>query len=791
MENKIKKNTNSYPILITRNKVLFPHFSAEVKVGRVKSINAVETAIDKYDNQILVILQKNKSIDEPDYDKNETYKVGTLAKITNIDKRQDGTIIAHITPTQRMKLDEVVLANDVYFGYPTLLKTKVGDKKKEIALVNEISSSIKTFLDLSTKQHIPVPLRKKNSQQKLFERLTTQATDAEQLCDAIAHNFDIFQLEIQQKFLEELSLNKRLEILYKQINDQIGIIKIENDLNTNIKKKMETWQKEYILREKIKVMRDELGENDHRESEIEVIKREVKKKAYPKAIQKRILDEIYRYESMPPSSAESNIIRTYIDWLFTLPWWQKTKEATDITKARKILDNNHYGLVKQKTRVIEYLAVLQKKNELSGQIICFVGAPGVGKTSFAKSIAEAVNRNFVKISLGGVRDESEIRGHRKTYIGSMPGRIIQGIRKAKTINPLFLLDEIDKMSSDFRGDPASALLEVLDPEQNKMFSDHYLEEEYDLSKVMFITTANYYENIPVPLLDRMEIIHLDSYTEQEKLMIAKKYLFAKVLKQHGLKKSELKISDPATLNIIRHYSKEAGVRQLERCFSKLARKTVFLILKKEIKSLSITEKNLEKYLGKKEYNYTKKNEKSEVGVVTGLAYTTYGGDILPIEVTYFDGTDKLVLTGQLGEVMKESASIALGYIKANYDKFNIPPDLLGKKDIHIHVPEGAVPKDGPSAGVTLTTSIISALTKVPVDLNIAMTGEITLRGKVLPIGGLKEKLISADRSLLKTVFIPAENEKDLDEVPEEVKNNLEIILVKDYSDIYNHIFKNK
>ena len=525
----------------------------------------------------------------------------------------------------------------------------------------------------------------------------------------------------------------------------------------------------FIYEKKLKAIKDELGDSEDGSDDIKSYKERLAKEPFPKNIKKRITSEIGRYEQIPNASSESNMIRSYIDWMMAIPWHEKSKESYDLKNARKILNKHHFGLEKVKDRIIEYLAVKSMTKSIKGEIVCLVGPPGVGKTSLAKSISESIGRKFVKVSLGGIKDEAEIRGHRKTYIGSMPGRIIQTMKRAKTLNPLFLLDEIDKMASDYRGDPASAMLEVLDPEQNKNFSDHYIEEEYDLSDVMFIATANYYENIPEPLIDRMEIIQLSSYTEIEKLKIAENHLVPNVLIKNGLADGQLKFRKSAIDEIIKHYTREAGVRQLERCLNSIARKFIVKLLNKQLSIVDVDNKIVREYLGKRVFEHTLKEKKSEVGVVTGLAYTQFGGDILPIEINYFKGKGHLVLTGKLGDVMKESAHIALDYLKANANKYKVDIDLFENNDIHIHVPEGAVPKDGPSAGIAITTALISALTNTPVSKEFGMTGEITLRGQVLPIGGLREKLISAHRSGLKNIIIPKKNEKDLDEIPKEVR----------------------
>ena len=559
-------------------------------------------------------------------------------------------------------------------------------------------------------------------------------------------------------------------------------------INENIicAKELDNSQKEYILREKIRLIKEELGDSVPKEDDAESIREELQKNPYPQYVKDKIEEELRRFETMPAASAESNVVRTYIDWMLKVPWYQETKDVEDIQKVEDVLNADHYGLEKVKERIVEHLAVKQMTQNLKAPIICLAGPPGVGKTSLAKSIARALERKFVKASLGGVKDEAEVRGHRRTYLGSMPGRIIQSMKKAGVINPVFLLDEIDKMSSDYKGDPTSAMLEVLDPEQNNQFSDNYLEEPYDLSKVLFIATANDLGNIPGPLRDRLEIIELSSYTEQEKLMIAKNHLIKKQLGMHGLTSEQLTFEDEAIMKIIRHYTREAGVRDLERLIAKVCRKVVLIILKDKQSKITVVAKELENYLGKAPFEHTKKLDHDQIGVVTGMAYTQFGGDILPIEVNHFDGSGKFVITGQLGDVMKESASIALDYMKANKVKYGLEDVKFDKEDIHIHVPEGAVKKDGPSAGVTLTTAIYSALKNKPVRSDVAMTGEITLRGNVLAIGGLKEKSISAHRSGIKKIIIPKDNAKDIEDIPESVREELEIVLADHIDTVLEH-----
>lgn len=559
-------------------------------------------------------------------------------------------------------------------------------------------------------------------------------------------------------------------MLVEDMNKEKKMNEMEQRINQTVKERIDQGQKDYYLREKMHAIREELGDESTTDKDAEKIRKQLDENPYPENIREKVLEELARYETLPISSGETGPIKTYIDWLMNLPWWQQTEDNEDLGEVQKILDEDHYGLEKVKERIMEYLAVKQMTNSLKAPIICLAGPPGVGKTSLAKSIARALGRNFVKMSLGGVRDEAEIRGHRRTYLGALPGRLIQGMKKAKVINPVFLIDEIDKMASDYKGDPSSAMLEVLDPEQNALFSDHYIEEPYDLSKVLFIATANYLENVPAALRDRLEIIELSSYTDVEKINIAKEHLIPKQLKENGLTEEQLIIPDDMLLYLIRYYSREAGVRQLERTIASLARKTVLSILKDGTKSVTLDKELIHKWLGNEKVDYGKKEMEDQVGTVTGLAYTSFGGDILQIEANRFDGKGNLILTGQLGDVMKESATIALDFIHANAAKYGIDKDVFGKTDIHLHVPEGAVPKDGPSAGVTMTTALASLLSNNPVKANLAMTGEVTLRGNVLPIGGLKEKSLAAYRSGITHILIPKANVKDLDEIPQEVKD---------------------
>ncbi len=766
---------NKIPLIITRGVVVFPAHNTIIEVGRLKTVNACNEAFENFDGQVLVISQKDPNIEEPGV--KDVYKFGTLCRARLIKKWEEGAMRITVTGIHRVQIKQIQDDENMFTADVVVKENENVDSAEENAFVRQIAKSIE---EMATRHPI-IP-------QEIINELS-QGVSASELADTVAHYLPM-PLAKKQAILEQINVNNRLKLVLKEIEEEKNINKIEDTISKKIRNKIDDSQREYYLREKLRAIKEELGEISPKGDDIDEIRKRVEKEPFPKAVKERIREELKRFELTPPASSEASIIRTYIDWLISIPWYKKTEDVVNLVKARKVLDRDHYGLKKIKERIIEYLAVLKKTNKLAGQIICLVGPPGVGKTSLAKGIAEAIGRKFVKISLGGVRDESEIRGHRRTYIASMPGRIIQGMKKVKTLNPVFLIDEIDKMSSDFRGDPASAMLEVLDPEQNEQFSDHYIEEPYDLSNVMFLATANSLDDVPNPLLDRMEIIQLSSYTEHEKLQIAVKHLVGKVLEKHGLTKEELTISKDAIMEIIQHYTREAGVRQLERSIAKVSRKVVLEILQHKKEVDKITKKNIEKYLGKWIFNHTKKNKDDCVGIVTGLAYTSFGGDILPIEVTYYRSKEgKLSLTGQLGDVMQESASIALSYIKANYKKFNVDYEVFEENTIHIHAPEGAIPKDGPSAGVTLTTAIISAINKKPVSADIGMTGEISLRGNVLPIGGLREKLISAARSKLKKIFIPKENTKDLEELPKEVLDSLEIIPVSSYGEIYKAIFK--
>ena len=756
------------PVVCTRGMVVFPENKLTLDVGRPMSLKALELSSNEHDNNVVFVSQVNPLTDNPSFD--DVYHIGTICKIDRKVRRDSaGTVKLTVLGTKRVRLDNFVEQNGAIYSQVTILEDEIGDRNEEVALVRKATSYFE-----KARRSIPnIPLDSIN-------RLTS-GVSASVLADTIGQYLPVEFMQ-KQKILETINVNERLLLVISSIESEKVISEIEESINRKVRESIDENQREYYLREKLRAIKEELGDSVPKEDDAESIREELQKNSYPQYVKDKIEEELKRFETMPAASAESNVVRTYIDWMLKVPWSQETKDVEDIQKVEDVLNADHYGLEKVKERIVEHLAVKQMTQNLKAPIICLAGPPGVGKTSLAKSIARALERKFVKASLGGVKDEAEVRGHRRTYLGSMPGRIIQSMKKAGVINPVFLLDEIDKMSSDYKGDPTSAMLEVLDPEQNSQFSDNYLEEPYDLSKVLFIATANDLGNIPGPLRDRLEIIELSSYTEQEKLMIAKNHLIKKQLAMHGLTSEQLIFEDDAIMKIIRHYTREAGVRDLERLIAKVCRKVVLIILKDKQSMTTIVAKDLENYLGKAPFEHTKKLERDQIGVVTGMAYTQFGGDILPIEVNHFDGSGKFVITGQLGDVMKESASIALDYMKANKVKYGFEDVKFDKEDIHIHVPEGAVKKDGPSAGVTLTTAIYSALKNKPVRSDVAMTGEITLRGNVLAIGGLKEKSISAHRSGIKKIIIPKDNAKDIDDIPESVRDELEIVLA-DHIDI--------
>ncbi len=758
----MEKQELNIPVIATRGVLIFPGQEVMIEVGRDKSINAVEESMAYFDGQVFIVSQKDVLVDDPQ--SQDLYTMGTVCRIKTT-KKKEGFLRVTFIGLERASI--IRLSEDERMLFASV-KPEVnvhGDSLEEMALVRQIAKGLEQISNIG--QSFPP---------EVFSQLT-KGVSADQLSDQVAQYFPM-SLDERQGLLEELDLNQRLLLIISNLKKEKELTNIEQGINEKVRERIEENQREYYLREKLRAIKEELGDVPNSTDDMETLRRLVEDNPYPANIKAKALEEIQRYEMLPSSSGESGVIRTYLDWLLNVPWWQESNDNEDLVAVRSVLDHDHFGLEKVKDRIMEYLAVKTMTKSLNAPILCLVGPPGVGKTSLAKSIANALNRNFVKASLGGVRDEAEIRGHRRTYLGSLPGRIIQGMKKAGVINPVFLIDEIDKMASDYKGDPSSAMLEVLDPEQNAMFSDHYLEEAYDLSKVMFIATANYLEDIPAALRDRLEIINLSSYTEDEKVNIATEHLIPKQAAVNGLKPKQFNISDKVILHIIRNYTREAGVRQLERHIATLCRKSVLAILKDGKKSITVTDKLMMEWMGKEIFEYGKKEKTDQVGVVTGLAYTSFGGDVLPVEVTSFEGKGRLIVTGQLGEVMKESTEIALGYVKSNAKKYNIDPKFFETNDIHIHVPEGAVPKDGPSAGITLTTALVSALTHIPVHSDLAMTGEVTLRGNVLPIGGLKEKSLAAHRVGITKILIPKLNAKDLDELPKIVKENITFVPVE-------------
>ncbi|PEA18698.1 endopeptidase La [Bacillus cereus] len=765
-------NTNEriVPLLPLRGVLVYPTMVLHLDVGRDKSIQALEqAAMDE--NIIFLAMQKEMNIDDPKED--DIYSVGTVAKVKQMLKLPNGTLRVLVEGLHRAEVVEFIEEENVVQVSIKTVIDEVEDDLEEKALMRTLLEHFEQYIKVS---------------KKVSNETFATVADVEEpgrLADLIASHLPI-KTKQKQEILEIVSVKERLHTLISIIQDEQELLSLEKKIGQKVKRSMERTQKEYFLREQMKAIQTELGDKEGKGGEVEELREKIEQSGMPEETSKAALKELDRYEKLPASSAESGVIRNYIDWLLALPWTEATEDMIDLVHSEEILNKDHYGLEKVKERVLEYLAVQKLTNSLKGPILCLVGPPGVGKTSLARSIATSLNRNFVRVSLGGVRDESEIRGHRRTYVGAMPGRIIQGMKKAKTVNPVFLLDEIDKMSNDFRGDPSAALLEVLDPEQNHNFSDHYIEEPYDLSKVMFVATANTLSSIPGPLLDRMEIISIAGYTELEKVHIAREHLLPKQLKEHGLRKGNLQVRDEALLEIIRYYTREAGVRTLERQIAKVCRKAAKIIVTAERKRIVVTEKNVVDLLGKHIFRYGQAEKTDQVGMATGLAYTAAGGDTLAIEVSVAPGKGKLILTGKLGDVMKESAQAAFSYIRSRAEELQIDPNFHEKNDIHIHVPEGAVPKDGPSAGITIATALISALTGIPVSKEVGMTGEITLRGRVLPIGGLKEKTLSAHRAGLTKIILPAENEKDLDDIPESVKENLTFVLASHLDEVLEH-----
>lgn len=761
------KKKITVPLLPLRGLLVFPTMVLHLDVGRDKSVQSLEEAMID-DHLIFLTTQKNTGTENPS--KEDVYLYGTITKIKQMLKLPNGTIRVLVEGLKRAKLIDF---DDKGTYLAATVETVEIEDEKDI----EKEALMRTLLDYF-EQYIKIS-------KKVSAETFASVTDIEEpgrLADIITSHLPI-KLKDKQLVLETLDVSRRLNTVIQFLHNEKEVLQLEKKIGQRVKRSMERTQKEYYLREQMKAIQKELGEKEGKTGEVAELTEKIEESGMPEHVLNAAKKELERYEKVPSNSAESAVIRNYIDWLIALPWKKETKDDINLKKAEKILNDEHYGLDKVKERVLEYLAVQKLTNSLKGPILCLAGPPGVGKTSLAKSIATSLGRNFVRVSLGGVRDESEIRGHRRTYVGAMPGRIIQGMKKAGTINPVFLLDEIDKMSSDFKGDPSSAMLEVLDPEQNSNFSDHYIEETYDLSKVMFIATANNLATIPEPLRDRMEIITIAGYTEIEKLHIAKNHLILKQIKEHGLQKSHIQFRDDAITKIIRYYTREAGVRSLERQIASICRKAARVIVSEERKKVVVTEKVVEEYLGRPRFRYGQAEMENQVGVATGLAYTTVGGDTLQIEVSLSPGKGKLVLTGKLGDVMKESAQTAFSYVRSKAAELGIPEDFHEKHDIHIHVPEGAVPKDGPSAGITIATALVSALTGEPIRKEVGMTGEITLRGRVLPIGGVKEKSLGAHRAGLTTILLPKDNEKDLEEVPEEIRNDLDFILVSHVDEV--------
>lgn len=768
MTNKTKGRR--FPLLPLRGLLVYPSMVLHLDVGREKSVRALEKAMVE-DNLILLCSQSEVNIEEPGQD--DIFRVGTVANVRQMLKLPNGTIRVLVEGVERAEIINYI-DNDEYYEVMARELPEEEDSDQECdALMRTVLNQFEHYITLS---------------KKVTPETLAAVSDIEEpgrLADVITSHLSL-KIKDKQEILETIDVSKRLEKLLDILNNEREVLELERKINQRVKKQMEKTQKEYYLREQMKAIQKELGEKEGRVGEAEELRTLMQEKNLPERVKEKMEKEIDRLEKMPVSSAEGGVIRNYVDWLLGLPWNEQTEDDLDIKKAEQVLDEDHYGLEKPKERVLEYLAVQQLVKKLKGPILCLVGPPGVGKTSLARSIARSLNRKFVRISLGGVRDEAEIRGHRRTYVGAMPGRIIQGMKTAGTINPVILLDEIDKMAADFRGDPSSALLEVLDPEQNNSFSDHFVELPFDLSNVMFVTTANVVHNIPRPLLDRMEMLFIPGYTELEKLQIGSRYLLPKQKKNHGLAEDQLIIEDDSLLRIVREYTRESGVRNLEQQIAALCRKAAKQIVSKEKESVVILPDDIKDYLGASKYRYGMAELEDQIGTVTGLAWTEVGGDTLLIEVTVVQGTGKLTLTGQLGDVMKESAQAAFSYTRSKAEELGLQPDFYEKIDIHIHIPEGAIPKDGPSAGITIATALISALTKRYVSKDVAMTGEITLRGRVLPIGGLKEKSLAAHRAGYKKILLPKDNERDLKEIPESVRNDVEFIPVSTMDQVLHH-----
>lgn len=763
--NSIQKRV--LPLLPLRGILVFPSMVIHLDVGREKSVQAIEEAMIK-EKVIFLATQKEAQTDDPGED--DIFTIGTVAEVKQLLKLPGGTIRVLVEGIARAKIIQYV-SEDPFFSVEIDQYAEEFDKNSEIeALMRNLVTQFEQYVKIS---------------KKIPPETVVAVVNIEEpgrLADVVASHLTL-RIEDKQSLLEAVDIATRLEKMCRIVAKELEIVELERKINVRVRKQMEKTQKEYYLREQMKAIQKELGEKDERMAEGEELREKIAKAKLPKEVEEKALKELERLEKMPPMAAEAAVVRNYLDWLLALPWYKGTRDRIEINMAEAILDEDHYGLKIVKERILEYLAIRKMAKKMKGPILCFVGPPGVGKTSLGRSIARALGRKFVRISLGGVRDEAEIRGHRRTYVGAMPGRIIQGMKTAGSKNPVFLLDEIDKMSMDFRGDPSSALLEVLDPEQNNSFSDHYIEAPYDLSNVMFITTANMQHKIPRPLLDRMEIINISGYTEEEKVQISMRHLLAKQIMEHGLKDNMMHVSENTIRRIIREYTRESGVRNLERNIASLCRKSVKRIVSGKADKVNVTVQNLEHFLGKPKYRYGMAEQEDQTGVATGLAWTEVGGDMLAIEVTIYKGTGKLTLTGKLGDVMKESAQASYSYVRSRALELGIKDEMFIKYDIHVHVPEGAIPKDGPSAGITMAVAIASALTNQEVRHDVAMTGEITLRGRVLPIGGLKEKVLAAHRAGIKIVILPIDNRKDLEEIPGNVKKQLELVLVEHMDEV--------
>ena len=758
---------HTLPVLPVRGVISLPNTEVRLEIGRPQSIEALE-ACEANGNYVVLVSQVDPNVETPQSD--DLFQYGTIAKITMKIKLPNGHYKVKFNSIARIEVEEYTQLEPYFEAVVKTMPSVLMDSDQEEAMLRLLMEEVSEHGSLLFAHPADVTA------------LIDGAETAEKISDIIAFYLRISE-EDKMKYLQMTSVEERLTALLKEIEKEKHIAQLEMKINQEVKRSLDEHQKEFYLREKMKAIQKELGDDYSKESVSQEFREKVQSLQMPEAVKQKALEEIKRFEMLPANSSEAGVVRTYLEWLVAIPWNVQTEDNKDILFAEQTLNDQHFGLEKVKERILEYLAVKTKKKKNPSTILCLVGPPGVGKTSLARSIADALGRKFVKVSLGGVKDESEIRGHRRTYLGALPGRMIQAMKKAGTTNPVFLLDEIDKMASDHKGDPASAMLEVLDPEQNSHFSDHYLEEEYDLSQVLFVATANYLENIPAPLRDRMDIIHVDSYTEQEKAEIATRYLIPRQLEAHGLTTEQLTVADGVVMEMIQYYTREAGVRQLERLVGSICRKVARKLLTEKLETVHVNSEVLVSLLGKHKFTHGLVEQEDQIGVVTGLAYTQFGGDILPVEVTYYKGTGKMVLTGKLGDVMKESAQTAISYVRANAERFGIDPLMFKDHDIHIHVPEGATPKDGPSAGVTMTTALVSALAKKSVKREVGMTGEVTLRGRVLPIGGLKEKSISAHRAGLKVVIMPKDNEKDLDDIPQSVKEDITFIPVSTIDEV--------